>query len=253
MGVASLAGFLIGLALNGSDGNLFHGLYHDEYIFLSSAIDYQTLSILSLLVAIALGLTSSAPGVKVFGEEKLTYRREAASGHNRFSYYMGKVGATLPRIFLGCFHFTTLFMLLATPRIEWLKAFIANLLYYYCIYGLASCVSMLTRRDDGPLLATMASLIVGILSGFAPRLNQVAEWHMTWLWRASPGVWISEIYYSENVVPVKYLYQIDDAAQALGIVLDRFWLDLLVLLGIGTIYRVIAFFLLILVRRSKQK
>ncbi|KAF2101114.1 ABC transporter-like protein [Rhizodiscina lignyota] len=253
IGVASLAGFLIGLALNGEDGALFHGIYHDDYIYLSSSIDYQTLSILALLVAIALGLTSSAPGVKVFGEEKLTYRREAASGHNRFSYYMGKVIATLPRIILGCYHFTVFFMLLATPRIDWLKAFVVNLLYYYCIYGLASCVSMLTRREDGPLLATMASLIVGILSGFAPTLNQVAQWHMTWLWRASPGVWIAEVYYSENVMPVSYLWQIDDAAQALGLVFGRFWLDMVVLLGIGTTYRVIAFFLLILVRRSKQR
>ena len=144
-------------------------------------------------------------------------------------------------------------MLLATPRIHWLKAFIANLLYYYSIYGLASIVSMLTRREDGPLLATMASLIVGILSGFAPNLQKVAKWHMTWLWRASPGVWIAEVYYSENTLPLAHLYQIDDASKALGITLGRFGLDLAVLFGIGTIYRVIAFVLLVLVRRSRQR
>lgn len=253
IGLSTLAGLLIGLALNSNSGELFHGLYHDDYIMLSSALNYQTLSITALLVAIGLGLTASAPGVKVFGEEKLIYRREAASGHNKFAYYLGKVISTLPRIVLGCFHFTTFFMILATPLISWPKAFIADLLYYYAIYGLSSCVSMITRREDGPLLATMASLVVGILSGFAPTLVQVAKWHMVWLWRASPGVWISEAYYSENIMPLAYLYQIHDATEQIGVVLDRFGIDLLVLFGIGTIYRVIAFFLLIVVRRSKQK
>lgn len=253
MGVASLAGFLIGLALNGNDGKLFHGLYHGDYEYLSSALDYQTLPILSLLVAIGIGLVGSAPGVKVFGEEKLQYRREAASGHNKLAYYLGKLIATCPRIFLGCFHFTVFFMLLATPRIPWGKSFFIDLLYYYCMYGLASCVSMITRREDGPLLATIASLIVGILSGFAPNLNHVRSWHMLWLWRASPGTWIAEAYFSENVIPLSYLYQIDDAAARTGITLGRYWGDVGALIGIGTIYRIMAFFLLILVRRNKQR
>lgn len=253
MGVAALAGFLIGLAENSRHGNNFVGLYSQPYEILSSAMDLLSVPIMALLVAISIGLIVSSPGVKVFGEETLVYRRESASGHSSSAYYLGKVFSTFPRIILGCFHFTTLFMLLATPLIPWPKAFAANILYFYCIYGLASIVSMLTRREDGPLLAVMASLIVGVLSGFAPRLAQVSQWHMTWLWRASPGTWISELYFSENTLPTAHIYQIDLAAQATGFVLGRFAQDCLVLLLIGCVYRVVAFAGLVVVGRMKKK
>ncbi|KAI9658131.1 MAG: hypothetical protein M1831_003976 [Alyxoria varia] len=253
IGVASLGGFLIGLAQNSHEGNNFTGLYHEPYEALSSAMDYQSVPIMALLVAISIGLIASSPGVKVFGEEKLVYWREASSGHNRLAYYLGKLIASLPRVVLGCFHFTTFFMLLATPIISWPRSFAANLLYYLAVYGLASCVSMVTRREDGPLLATMASLIVGVLSGFAPTLAVTETWHMSWLWRASPGVWIAELYFSDNITPLRYLYQVENASENTGFVLDRYGVDCWVLLAIGLVYRILAFIGMVLVKRNKQR
>lgn len=208
---------------------------------------------MALLVGLAIGLTASSPGVKIFGEEKLIYVRESSSGHNRFAYYIGKVISTIPRMVLANFHFTVLFMFLATPKISWGASFIANFLYFYCVYGLASCVSMVTRREDGPLIATMTSLIIGIISGVSPTLQTVSGWRMTWLWRASPGTWLSEGYFTENVVPYKYLYQINQAATKSGYVLNRFQLDLLMLFALGTGYRVLAFLALRLFNRKSQR
>lgn len=208
---------------------------------------------MSLLVALSIGLTASAPGVKIFGEEKLVYWREAAAGHNRFAYYLGKVLSTLPRMLFACFHFSVMFLVLSTPRISWGAAFITNLLYFYCVYGLASCVSMVCRREDGPLLAVMASLIVGVLSGAAPRLSKAQQWHLVWLWRASPGTWLSEAYFNGNVKPYDYLYNIDTARQALGYLFDHFGRDLVLLFAIGTIYRIVAFLGLRFMFPSKQR
>ena len=241
LGVAALAGLLIGLAFVNQNGMNFKGAFNSPYELLSSAVDFQSVPEMSLLVGLAIGLTASSPGVKIFGEEKLIYLRESSSGHNRFAYYIGKVLSTIPRMILANFHFTVLFMLLATPKISWAGAFIANLLYFYCIYGLASCISMITRREDGPLIATMTSLVVGVISGVSPSLKTVRTWHMTWLWRASPGTWLSEGYFTENVVPYDYLYQIQQAAAATGYSFGRFQQDLLMLLALGTVYRVIAF------------
>lgn len=241
IGVAALAGLLIGLAFVSEDGLNFNGMFQHPYELLSSAADFSSVPEMSLLVGLAVGLTASSPGVKIFGEEKLIYIREASSGHNRFAYYIGKVLSTIPRMILANLHFTVLFLLLATPKISWGAAFVANLLYFYCIYGLASCISMITRREDGPLIATMTSLVVGIISGTSPSLSTVRGWHMTWLWRASPGTWLSEGYFTENVVPYKYLYQIDQAARQTGYHFNRFSLDMLMLLAIGTICRVLAF------------
>ena len=193
MGVSAFGGFLIGLAQNGQKGVNFTGFYLDEYTDLSSAIDYKSTPQMALLVCISIGLIAAAPGVRVFGEESLIYRREAASGHNTFAYYTAKVISTFPRMIFGCFHFTTFFILLATPRISWAASFVVNLLYAFCIYGLASMISMVARQEDGPLLAVMASLIVGVLSGAAPPLRKVEGWHVGWLWRSSPGKKISEL------------------------------------------------------------
>lgn len=253
MGLAALAGLLIGLAFVSQDGSNFSGMFHHPYELLSSASDFRSVPTMSLLVGLSIGLTASSPGVKIFGEEKLIYARESYSGHNRFAYYMGKVLSTIPRMFLANLHFTTLFMLLSTPKISWASSFLANFLYFYCIYGLASCISMVTRREDGPLLATMASLIVGIISGVSPSLSTVRDWHMQWLWRSSPGTWLSEGYFTENVTPYRYLYQTKLAGQQQGYRFNRFSMDMLVLFAMGTGYRVLAFLLLrVFLRRGRR-
>lgn len=241
MGVSAFGGFLIGLAQNGQKGSNFQGFFLDDYKILSSAIDYKSIPQMALLVCISIGLIAAAPGVRVFGEEYLIYRREASSGHGRFAYYIAKVASTFPRMVLGCVHFTVFFLMLATPRIGWFAAFWANLFYFYCIYGLASVVSMVVRQTDGPLFAVMASLIVGVLSGAAPPLAKVQEWHVGWLWRSSPGVWIAEIYFGENVRPLAYLYDVQEASQVTGFRLDAYAIDMAALLCIGTVYRVLAF------------
>ncbi|MDI1493480.1 MAG: hypothetical protein OHK93_005270 [Ramalina farinacea] len=253
MGVSAFGGFLIGLAQNGQKGVNFHGFFLNDYELLSSAIDYQSVPQMSLLVCISIGLISSSPGVRVFGEEYLIHRREAESGHNVFAYYIAKIVSTLPRMIFSCFHFTTMFILLATPVIPYLASFICNLLYFYCIYGLASVVSMLSRQEDGPLLAVMASLIVGVLSGSAPPLKKADSWHVGWLWRSSPGVWLAEIYFGRNVEPWGFLYDTHHAARATGFALDAFAKDLLSLLLIGTVYRVLAYGVLVLGGRVKRR
>lgn len=253
MGVATLAGLLIGLAQNSQHGLNYRGLYYDKYSILSSSADTNSIGQQALLCVISIGLVSASPGVKVFGEEKLMFYREAAAGHNRFAYYTGKVVSTIPRIILAAVHFTTLFQLLCTPQMDWLSQYVVVLLYFYCIYGLAGCVSMVTRREDGPLLAVMASLIVGTLSGMAPTLHDVKTWHLEWLWRASPGTWASEAIFDKNVGVWSEIYNVQQSADYVGYNLGSFSIDCIVLLAIGTIYRVLAFAEMRLFNRERQR
>jgi len=253
LAVGGLAGCLIGLAYLSAKGDNFNGLYIQPYEILSSAVAYSSILQMSLLVGLAIGLSASSPGVKIFGEEKLVYWREAASGHNRFAYYLGKVLSTIPRMFLANVHFTTLFMLLSTPKISWGDAFLANQLYFWCIYGLSSCVSMIVKREDGPLIATLTSLIVGVLNGMSPSLAKVTKWHMIWLWRTFPGTWLAEGYYDQNVSPLGYLFQIEVASKAVGFNLGRYGFDMVVLFLLGLLYRIVAFLGLRFLNRNKQK
>ena len=112
---------------------------------------------------------------------------------------------------------------------------------------------MVTRREDGPLLAVMASLIVGTLSGMAPTLHDVTNWHLAWLWRASPGVWASEAIFDQNVGVWSTIYNVQQSAEAVGYNLGQFGLDLALLLGIGTIYRALAFAEMRLFNRGRQR
>jgi hypothetical protein len=241
MVLASIAGFLIGLAENSKEGIMFKGLYNSPYEVLSVALDFKSTPELALLIAIAIGLVSAAPGVKVFSEEMLLHRREAEAGHSRLAYFVAKTISALPRMVLGCLHFSTWTLLLAVPIIPWIAAFLVNLLYFYCIYGLASFLSMILRREDAPLFATMISLIVGVLCGAAPPLAKVQDWHLEWLWRAGPGVWLAEVYFGQMVAPSEHLYNVQLAADNTGFHLDWFKRNLAVLLGIGTVYRILAF------------
>ncbi|KAF4459172.1 ABC transporter (ATP-binding-cassette) [Fusarium albosuccineum] len=252
MGLAVLAGALLGLANNTKKGILFVGLFHEPYEVLSTALDFFSAPQFALLIAIAIGLVAGAPGVRLFSEETLLYRREAEAGHSRLAYYVAKVVCVLPRMALGCMHFTTPLFILSVPIIDWGLAFLTNLLYFFCIYGLASIISMVVRREDAPLIATMVALITGILSGSAPTLAYVKSWHLEWLWRASPATWLAELYFGQLVAPFGYLYQVDIAAETTGYNLDRKWLNIGVLVAIGMAYRVLAFVGMVLGHRLRR-
>lgn len=239
--LASLSALLLGLAQQSKKGVLFRGIYKGDFAMLSTAVDIASAPQLSMLTGVAIGLISSAPGVRMFSEEMLLHRREAEAGHSRLAYFMAKVICVLPRMLIACMHFSTIVHLLAMPVIPWIIAFLANLAYFWCIYGMASMVSMVAKREDAPLLATMVSLILGILCGAAPSLAQVSRWGAVWLWRMSPGVWLTELYFGELVRPFGYLYQTDMAASAVGLALDWTWRNFGVLMAIGVAYRLIAY------------
>ena len=226
IGVGAVAGVIIGLSAFSSNGHLFQGIYHPPFTILSSAVDYTSTPQLGLLGGLAIGLAASAPGFWVFGEEKLMYYRETASGHSRSAYYVGKLLSTLLRIGLSSLHFTVFLGILATPLISFQMMYLANLLYFWCVYGLASIVSMVVKREDGPLIAVLASLILGILGGVAPPLSQVKSWNMEWFWRLSPGVWFTEAYFTKNLMPLGYLYELELASEFQGYTLDQFALDM---------------------------
>ncbi|POS70339.1 hypothetical protein DHEL01_v211266 [Diaporthe helianthi] len=240
MGLASVAAALLGLAQNSRNGVLFRGIYVGEFSILSNAVDLTSVPQLSLLMGVAIGLISAAPGVRVFSEEMLLHRREADAGHSRLAYFLAKVLCVLPRMLVACMHFTTITLVLAKPVIPWGIAFLANLGYFWCVYGMSAIISMVAKREDAPLLATMASLILGILCGAAPTLAQASKWNMAWLWRMSPGVWLSELYFGELVRPFGYLYQTDMAVALMGYSLDSTSRNIGVLFAIGVAYRLIA-------------
>ncbi|CAN8106288.1 unnamed protein product [Discula destructiva] len=249
--LSSLAAFILGLAQHGKNGIMFRGMFTRNFAILSTAADYGTAPQFSLLMGVAIGLISSAPGVRLLSEEMLLHRREAEAGHSRIAYFIAKMLSVLPRMTLACFHFTTITLVLSTPIIPWGIAFLANLAYFWCIYGLASIISMIAKRENAPLLATMSSLVLGILCGAAPTLAKVRSWHLEWLWRMSPGVWFTELWFAQLVAPLSLVYQTDMAEQATGLGLEWTWRNIGVLAAIGVAYRLLAYVGLVFGQRAR--
>ncbi|KAF2733123.1 ATP-binding cassette sub-family G member 2 [Polyplosphaeria fusca] len=250
--VGAIAGLMIGLSVYQLDGLLFQGIYRPPFELLSSSTNYTLVPELALLNSLAIGLAAAAPGVKTFGEEKTIYWREAASGHSRSAYFIGKILSTLFRIGLSSLHFTVFYALLATPIMPFGQLYLAHLLYFYCIYGLACAVSMVVSRQDGPLLAMIVSLIIAIFGGYGPNLSTVKSWHLEWIWRMCPGTWFSEAYFHSHTTPFSYLWDIEAAAEWTGYTLGQLSLDLGMLFVIGTVYRALAFTGLVFLNRDKQ-
>ncbi|KAJ2989357.1 hypothetical protein NUW58_g3506 [Xylaria curta] len=207
----------------------------------SSALNYTTVPQIGLLASLAIGLAAAAPGVKTFGEEKQLYWRETSAGHSRSAYFLGKIFSTIPRLVISALHFTTFYCILATPLMPFWRMYLTNLMYFYCIYGLASAVSTAVRRENGPLLAMIVSLIIGVFGGYGPPLYNVREWHLEWLWRICPGIWLTEAYFNQHLIPLGHLYDLDAAAIWTGYIRSRFGVDIVLLLVIGTVYRAATF------------
>ncbi|KAI7235612.1 hypothetical protein KC330_g4211 [Hortaea werneckii] len=223
---STLAGTLIGLTAYPSHGHLFQGIPHAPFTPLTSGADYTSIPQLGLLAGMSIGLCASAPGYWVLGSRQEVARRERRAGHSVVAEFVGRQLGVLPRL-VGCsFHFSVLLDLLASPRMGWGRMWMVNLGYFWCIYGLAGVVSVGVREsEDGPLIAVLGSLVIGVLGGVAPPLSRVREWGVEWFWRVSPGVWFAEAYFTENLVPLGFLYRVDLASRTVGYTLGRFGVD----------------------------
>lgn len=103
--VAMLAGFLMGLSIMAVSGELYQGQYIEPYTLVSPSTMEWLVPLYGLLIGFSVALAGSPSGVKVFGEEKVVYWREASAGHSPSAYYIGKTVAALPRIIISSFHF----------------------------------------------------------------------------------------------------------------------------------------------------
>ncbi|KAI7213678.1 hypothetical protein KC333_g6446 [Hortaea werneckii] len=223
---STLAGTLIGLTAYPSRGHLFQGIPHAPFTPLTSGVDYVSIPQLGLLAGMSIGLCASAPGYWVHGARQEVARRERRAGHSVLAEFVGRQVGVLPRLVGSSFHFTVLLDLLASPPMGWGRMWMVNLGYFWCIYGLAGVVSVgVRKKEDGTLVAVLASLVIGVLGGVAPPLSRVREWGVEWFWRLSPGVWFAEAYFTENLVPLGFLYRVDLASRTVGYTLGRFGVD----------------------------
>ncbi|KAJ3256453.1 hypothetical protein HDU77_003139 [Chytriomyces hyalinus] len=250
--VAVFAGVLMGISTQGKVKELYAGIYIGAY----KAVSPRPVDVISLycfLVGLAVALASAPSAVKVFGEEKHVYWREAASGHSRLAYFLGKTLATICRIIIMSLHFTAFYMILAKPIIAPHLQYIIIALEYWGVYGLSCIISMVVRRENASLLAVVMCLFASVFCGYGPSITQAKNWKLNWLMDMSFNKWAAEAMYAASVNIYKNQYDVDLVAAQFGWSLNQIDKDLVVCFFIGLIARVLGFVLLVVLHRDKQR
>ncbi len=253
LGVAVLAGGMMGAA-SLAVPSLYIGILRPPYVYISPSPIENLLPSIGLFVALAIGVAASPAGVKIFGEEREVYFREASAGHNRFAYYTAKSLAVLPRLTLGAFHFVSIFHFLARPSTGFELLFINVWCQYFCVYGLSAITSMLVRRENAALLGVIISLIAACLNGYGPNLKQGREWGLIFLQDLSFARWANEAWFHTETYAYRTHFMVQDVSAGVwGYTVDRFGVDITLMIFIGFAYRVVALGFLVGLNKERQR
>ncbi|KAJ3329639.1 hypothetical protein HDU76_007506 [Blyttiomyces sp. JEL0837] len=224
--VAMFAGMLMGVSTNGKVKELFNGIYWGRYVSLSPA-PMDLLSLYGLLIGIAVALAGAPAGVKVFGEEKPVFWREAAAGHSKLAYYLGKTISTIYRLVLTSLHFTALYMILAKPVLDVYTQYAVVFLQFWGVYGISCIISMIVRRENAPLLSVVVGLFAAVFCGYGPSLTQAKRWNIMFIYELSFNKWAAEAQYAASTAMYKDRYNVEFMAQIWGYSLTQINKDLI--------------------------
>ena len=113
---------------------------------------------------------------------------------------------------------------------------------------------MLVARENAALLGVIVSLITACLNGYGPNLKQGREWGLIVLQNLSFARWANEAFFhSETLAYRAHFMAKEVSAGVWGYTLDRFAVDITLMLVIGLAYRVVAFGFLIGLNRERQR
>ena len=125
---------------------------------------------------------------------------------------------------------------------------------YFCVYGLAALMSMLVTRENSALVGVIAALIASCLCGYGPSLVQGRQWNLYFLQFLSFARWGAEAFFhAETYAYRNHFMVLEVSAGIWGYTLDRFSLDIFMMILLGLGMRAVAFLLMIGLNRKEQK
>ncbi|KAJ3276162.1 hypothetical protein HDV01_005610 [Terramyces sp. JEL0728] len=251
--VSVIVGYFLGMSNQKYAGELYRGVLIQPLALLSSTPREGYVVGTSFNVALAICIAAGPAGVNIFGPESIVYYREAASGHNRFAYYLAKTVGSFPRIMLSSLHMIGIFYFYIAPATSFICMYLMIMLTYFGIYGLATIVSVTSKRESQAILSTLAGFIPAFFSGRDPRIPG-ANVLVQFLLSISYNRWGTELFYSGELSPKRDIYQVDQVSQPIfGYTLGREGFDLAVMLAIGVVLRIIGFIAIRLYNQEKQR
>ena len=204
-----------------------------------------------IMVLTAVAQTAAASMVRVFGDERQQYFREAAAlpqPAHTLAYFCAKDMAMLPSMALAPFMYTVVFVSSTNPRMSFWGYYGVLFLVYYFASGMAYLVSVLlpasTAQLAGVILVFGASQFAGcfptlpVLAGAVPPISWLS--HISFARYALEALYVGEI---AKYAPVVELQGVDlqaHLASAFNYSLDSYYPNVLILLGMGVLVRIFA-------------
>ncbi|KAJ3237403.1 hypothetical protein HDU81_009501 [Chytriomyces hyalinus] len=249
--VGTLSGLIMGVA--GRADEMYHGVLVPPYTQLSSNPNEWFLGLYGTLIGVAVAMAGGPAGVRLFGEERVIFWREAASGHNALAYYLGKNISAIYRVALSSLHFTGVYVFFSKPTFALEYQYALVFLNFFCIYGIAVVVSMSARRENASLLTVVLGLLCAIFDGFAPSLRDARKSGVDFLFTFFPNRWAAEAQYSLSLDIYSHLYDLRYATEYFGYELNKTGRNMLILVALALGYRILGFILLVSSHRDKQR
>ncbi|KAJ3042991.1 hypothetical protein HDU99_010009, partial [Rhizoclosmatium hyalinum] len=240
--LGALTGLMIGMS--SPEGEAYRGIFVAPFTLISGEQDAVYLALLGMINGIVIALVGAPPAVKVFGEEMAIYYREAAAGHNKLAYFIGKNISIIFRIAMAAAHFSAVYYLMSHPPINLGLQYGAMFLNFFGIYGLSMIVSMLVRRENAPLMGVTSGMILGVLCGFAPTIKEAAEQGTLWIYALGTNRWASEALFESWIEQYIDVFDTSIPNDHFGYELGRSTRNLLLMVVVALGYRVIAFILM---------
>ncbi|KAI8621604.1 P-loop containing nucleoside triphosphate hydrolase protein [Chytriomyces sp. MP71] len=249
--VGMFTGLIMGIA--GRADEMYHGVFLGTYLQLSSNPNEWFLGLYGTLVGVAVAMAGGPAGVRLFGEEQVVFWRETASGHSTMAYYLGKNVSAIYRVALSSLHFTGIYIFFSKPTYGFEYQYALVFLNFFCIYGIAVVVSMVVRRENAALLTVVLGLFCAIFDGFAPTLRDARQAYVEFIFDLVPNRWAAEAQYGLSLQVYSHLYNLQYATDYFGYELDKTTRNMCMMVALAIGYRIIGYFLMIFLRRDKQR
>ena len=109
-----------------------------------------------------------------------------------------------------------------------------------------SFASVIADRTSAPAAALSTTFVASAFAGVTPSINVFTRFGLSLLHTISAYRWCTEAFVDQETQYYRALFRVDtQIAGYFGLTLNRFWLDLLVALVLGIVYRILGFSLLL--------
>lgn len=125
------------------------------------------------IVTLAIGLTSTLNGVKLFGGELAIAAREDISGISTTAYFIGKILASIPVSLTNPAAFLSVYTYISANRIFLTDYYKILVLTTYACQAIGVIISLLVSNQNSQVTAMLTSLILCCFSGSDPNIRTI--------------------------------------------------------------------------------